>query len=252
MTHSSFIQDKVALITGGNSGIGRATAELWLEHGGHAVITGRRADAVETTARELGPRAVGFVADAGDTIGTEKMLSEVRARYDRIELLFLNAGIASFSPVETQGIPEFDELMRTNVRGPYFTLQAALPLLGSGSAVVLNTSVVRQKGLAGTSAYAATKGALRSMVRVAAGELASRGIRVNAVAPGPIETPLYDKMGMAAEALDQMTQHFAQMVPLGRFGRSREVAEAVLFLGTSRSSFITGVELAVDGGLSQV
>lgn len=246
------LEAKVAVITGGNSGIGFATAERFIEEGATVVITGRRADAVAEAAAKLGPKATGLVADAADLDATQRALQQVKAEHGPIDVLFLNAGVAPFKPLEDQDEAGFDTLFDINVKGPYFTVQRALPLLADGASIIFNTSVVNVKGFAGASVYSATKAAFRSFARTLTSELAPRGIRVNAVAPGPIETPIYGKLGLPAEQVEEMGGGFAAMVPLGRFGESSEVAGAVAFLASSDASFITGAELPVDGGLAQV
>lgn len=246
------LEGKIAVVTGANSGIGFATARRFAEAGATVVLTGRRREAVEEAAATIGGSAVGLVADAADLGATDRLVEEIRERFGRIDVLFLNAGIAPFAGLEEQTPEAWDDLFATNVRGPYFTLQKALPLLSEGASVFFNSSVVNVKGFPGTSAYSATKAAVRSLVRTLAAELAPRGIRVNSVAPGPIDTPIYGKLGMSEAEVQELGEGFAQQVPLGRFGRSEEVATAALFLASSASSFVNGTEIPVDGGLAQV
>lgn len=197
-------------------------------------------------------RAVAIRSDAADPAAIDALVADVQARFGRIDVLFLNAGVAYFAPLEAQTRAGFQQMLDVNVLGPYFTLQAALPLLSKGASVIFNTSVVNQKGMPATSAYAATKAALRVITRSLAAELVARGIRVNAVSPGPISTPIFGKTGMPAEQIEAFAEQTQSAVPLGRFGEPAEVANAALFLGSDQASFITGVELAVDGGLAQV
>lgn len=245
-------QDKVVVITGGNSGIGYAAAQHFAEEGARVVITGRRPDAVEKAAGSLGPRAAGIVADASRLDEVSRLFEQIKSLHGTIDVLFLNAGIATFAPVAEQDETAFDALFDTNVKGPYFALQKALPLLGDGASVIVNASAVNTKGLPGASAYSATKAAVRSLVRSFAAELSPRGIRVNAVSPGPVETPLWSKTGMEEAEIGEFGQEVGKMVPLGRFGRADEMAKVVLFLASDAASYVTGADVAADGGFAQV
>ena len=244
--------EKVAVITGGNSGIGFATAERLRAEGAQLVIIGRNADKVAAAAKKLGPEVVGLTADVTNNAQLDAAYAETKKRFGHIDLLFANAGVAFFAPVADVTETFFDNITNINQRGLFFSIQKALPLLREGSAVVVNTSVVNEVGMANASVYAATKAGARSLVRGLAGELAERGIRVNAVAPGPVETPIFDKSGLPADALDQFAQSIVSQVPLKRFGKPSEIAAAVAFLGSDDASFITGAEVAVDGGMTQV
>lgn len=246
------LENKIALITGGNSGIGLATAKLFASEGAKVVITGRREGALEDAIKEIGHDAKYVVADAALPAAAKTSVEAVTSLYGKIDILFLNAGVAYFSPIEEIDEDHFDTQFNINVKNPFFTVKEALPHLGEGAVIISNTSIVNQKGFDGASVYSATKAALRSLTRVLASELKSKKIRTVSVAPGPINTPIYSKMGMPEEAIQEMGTGFASQVPLGRFGSDDEIANSVLFLVSDDASFINGVELAVDGGLSQV
>ena len=249
---SGSLNSKIALITGGTTGIGLATAKLYLKEGAKVIVTGRNADNLALAKETLGAGADVIRSDAGDPEAISELFDLVSKRYGRLDVLFLNAGIAKFAPLEQHSLEDFDQMFAINVRGPWLALKHAIPLLGSGSTVLFNTSVVNEKGVSGASAYGATKAALRSIVRTAAAELAPQGIRVNAVSPGPIETPIYSKLGLPQEAVDAFASGVVSQVPLGRFGRPEELAQASLFLVSDAASFINGAELKVDGGFGSV
>lgn len=246
------LEGKVALITGGNSGIGLATAKLFAKEGAKVVISGRRVDALESAVSEIGQGAEYVLADAAKHDSAKKSVDAVVSKYGNIDILFLNAGIAQFAPMSDITEEHFDEHFNINVKNPFFTIKEAIPYLNDGGVIISNTSIVHQKGFPGSGVYSSTKGALRTLTRILAKELSAKNIRTVSVAPGPIETPIYGKMPMTAEELQEMGAGFAQQVPLGRFGSSDEVAKTVLFLVSSDASFVNGVEVAVDGGLSQV
>ncbi|MCA8980325.1 MAG: SDR family oxidoreductase [Planctomycetes bacterium] len=248
----SQLQGKTALITGGNSGIGFASARRFLREGARVIITGRRADAVAEAVRELGDDASGIVADASDLDQIGPLLEQVQRQVGKLDVLFLNAGIAPFASLEEQTPDDYDRVFATNVRGPYFTIQKALPLLNDGASILITGSVVAVKGFAGASVYSASKAAVRNIARTLTSELAPRGIRINILSPGPIETPIYGKLGKSEAEIGEMAAGFASMVPLGRFGGADETAAAALFLVSDQSSFVTGADLHVDGGLAQV
>lgn len=246
------LDGKVALITGGNSGIGLATAKLFVQEGAKVVITGRREEALDQAAKEIGGDVKTVLADSGDVSKAKYVVEETVNAFGKIDILFINAGVAYFLPIEEITEDHFDSQFNINVKGPFFLVKEALPHLNDGGVIIGNTSVVGQKGFDGTSVYSATKAAFRSLSRVLASELRSRKIRTVSVAPGPIETPIYGKIGMPQEAVEEMGAGFAQQVPLGRFGSSDELAKSVLFLASDDASYVNGVELEVDGGLSQI
>ncbi|MBS1664858.1 MAG: SDR family oxidoreductase [Bacteroidetes bacterium] len=244
----STLNNKVAVVTGGNSGIGYATAKELIEQGATVVITGRNKVSVEEAARELG--ATGLVADQSKLADISRLSDEVKAKFGNVDILFLNAGVASFSPVETASEEHYDSIMDLNVKGVYFTVQKFLPLLNEGASIIFNTSVNAVLGVPGSSVYAASKAALLSINKVLAKELAPRKIRVNAVSPGPVTTPLYGKLGMSTEEVEGFGQLLGSKILLNRFATSEEIAHAVRFLASDDASFVTGTELTVDGGLT--
>lgn len=246
------LDGKVALITGGNSGIGLATAKLFVKEGAKVVITGRREEALSQAASEIGGGVKTILADAADVAKSKDVVKTVVSEFGKIDILFANAGVAYFLPVSEITEEHFDSQFDINVKGPFFLIKEAIPYLNDGAVIISNTSIVHHKGFDGTGVYSSTKAALRTLTRILASELRERKIRTVSIAPGPVETPIYGKMGMPQEAVEEMGAGFAQQVPLGRFGSSEELAQSVLFLASSDASFINGVELAVDGGLSQV
>lgn len=246
------LESKVALITGGTTGIGLATAKRFAAEGARVVVTGRNPETLAAARRGLDGQVEVVESDAGDEGQIADLFQTIARRHQRLDVLFLNAGIATFAPLPDAPLADFDAMWKVNVRGPWLALKHALPLLSEGAAVIVNTSVVNRKGMPGTAAYAATKAALRAVVRVAAAELAGRRVRVNAISPGPIETPIFGKTGLPAEAIADFLKGVASQVPLGRLGTADEVASVAVFLASGESSFISGSEIAVDGGLAQV
>jgi NAD(P)-dependent dehydrogenase (short-subunit alcohol dehydrogenase family) len=240
----------VALITGGTTGIGLAAARHLHGLGFAVVVTGRNPDTLAEAARALPDDVVVIRADARSVSDAEQLAAELTRRFGKLDVVFLNAGVAHFAPLESFDEAFFTEHFDINVKGALFTLQKVLPLLVRGSSVILTSSVVAEKGLANASVYSATKAAVNSLVRSLSVELAPRGIRVNGISPGPIETPIMAKLGMPAEALDGFKQTMTARVPLARFGSDDEVARTVGFLATPASSFVTGAQLAVDGGMA--
>ncbi len=246
------LEGKVAVVTGGNSGIGLASAKRLAEEGARVAISGRNQKTLDEAVKLIGHSVLAIQADTTKIPETEKLLKEVVQKLGKIDVLFVNAGIALFAPLEAVNEAHFDEQFNTNVKGAYFTVLKAIPHLNDGASIILNTSIVSKKGQANASVYSATKAALRSFARTTATELLGRRIRVNAVAPGPIETPIFGKTGLPQQAIDEFAKHITEAVPMKRFGKPEEVAAAVAFLASSDSSYITGVELNVDGGMGQL
>jgi NAD(P)-dependent dehydrogenase (short-subunit alcohol dehydrogenase family) len=249
---ASRLQGKIALITGGTTGIGLATAKRFLDEGAQVIVTGRNPQTLEAARRDLDGRAEVVQSDAADEGDVVQLLESIRRRHGRLDVLFLNAGIARFAPLAEASVADFDAMWGLNVRGPWLTLKHALALLPEGAAVIFNSSVAGQKGMPGTAAYSATKAALRSIVRTTAAELAPRKVRVNSLSPGPIETPIFGKIGLGPDQVDAFQKDVATRVPLGRMGAAEEIAGAAVFLASRDASYITGVDLAVDGGYAQV
>jgi len=244
----SNLSNKVAVVTGGNSGIGYATAKELIALGARVIITGRNKTAVDEASSQLG--ATGLVADQGKLEDISRLAAAVKAGFGAVDILFLNAGVASFGSVETASEEHYDSIMDLNVKGVYFTIQKFLPLLNDGGSIIFNTSVNAVLGMPGSSVYSASKAALLAINKVLAKELAPRKIRVNAVSPGPVTTPLYGKLGLKQEELDGFGQVLGSKVLLNRFAAPEEVANVVRFLASDDASYITGTEVTVDGGLT--
>lgn len=246
------LEGKVAVITGGNSGIGLATARTFAAHGAKVAIAGRDPQTLEKAAKEIGRDTLAIRADVANPAELDGLFRQVKERFGGIDVLFVNAGIAQFAPLSEATAEHFDEVVGVNLKGAYFTIQKALPLLNDGASVILTTTSVHRLGLPGTSVYAASKAAVRSLARTLSAELLGRGIRVNAIAPGPIETPILGRLGLSPEAVNGLAQGLLGRVPVKRFGRPEDIAEAVLFLASPESAYIVGVEVNVDGGMSQL
>jgi NAD(P)-dependent dehydrogenase (short-subunit alcohol dehydrogenase family) len=246
------LDGKIALVTGATSGIGLDTARLFAAEGARLIVHGRDAERLAQIAAELGPEALAVRGSVEVASDLDALMDAVRGHFGRIDVLFANAGI--FRPVMIPDIDEatFDQMFDINVKGAFFTVQKALPLLVQGSSVIFNTSAMIHIGLPSTAMYVATKAALRAMVRVMASELGARGIRVNTVSPGSILTPLHGHSSLPPEARDQAVAAILSRTPAGRFGNADEVAKAVLFLASDDASFIQGEELVVSGGWSAV
>ncbi|MEM9868457.1 MAG: SDR family oxidoreductase [Bacteroidota bacterium] len=246
------LENKVAIVTGATSGMGLQTAKQYLEEGAKVVLTGRSQEKLDTLDSELTGDYLLVKAEASSVADSKDLISKTVAHFGKIDILFLNAGIFRLETIDGLTEEIFDEVHNINVRGPVFTVQAAYEHLNEGASIIFNTSVVNIKGFGGMTAYASSKAALRSVVRTLATEFGPKGIRVNAIAPGPIDTPIYGKHNVPQENIDAMASNFPSLVSLGRFGSADEVANTALFLASSDSSYITGAEIPVDGGFAQV
>lgn len=247
------IDNKVAVITGGSTGIGLATAKTFIQEGAKVVITGRTQETLDQAVTEIDSENITAIkSDTSNLADIQTLADQLKEQHGSIDILFANAGIAWFAPIDQVDEAFFDAQFNTNVKGLFFTIQKLLPILNDSGAIVLNASAVVHKGFENSSVYSATKGAVRNFARTLSSELAPRKIRVNVVSPGPIETPIYGKMGMTDEQLKGMAEGFANMVPVKRFGNSDEVAKAVLFLASDDSSYVLGEEILVDGGIATI
>ena len=245
-------EGKVAVVTGGNSGIGLATAKAFAREGAKVAITGRSAATLEAAQKELGPDALVLKADMSKVPEIVGALEQIRRRFDRIDALFVNAGIGKFVPLEEVTEQFYDEVMATNVRGLFFTVQKAAPLFSRGAAVVLNASINAHMGMPASTVYGASKAAVVNLAKTLSADLLQRGVRVNVVSPGPIETPILGRMGLAEDQLRQTREWIVSQVPLKRFGHPDDIANAVLYLSSPASAFVVGTELIVDGGMTQL
>lgn len=246
---SSSVQGKVALVTGGNSGIGLATAQLLRQEGAQVAVTGRERKTLDLAQEKLGPESLVVQMDVSKLEQLDSLYQTIRDRYGRLDIIFANAGVATPCSLEEMSEERFDTIFDINVKGVYFTIQKALPYLRSGANIVLNASISQYTGVPGLSAYGASKAAVRALGRLFAAELAGRGIRVNVVTPGPIATPIWSRAGNPGATDPQSERQLIARVPLGRFGRPEEVAQAVLFLVSDASTYTTGCEIMVDGGV---
>jgi len=243
---------KIAVITGGSTGMGLATAKRFvLEGADHVFITGRRKDALESAVAEIGEKVTGVPGDVASLSDLDRLYELVDGYGRRIDVVFANAGISQIAPLGTVEEKFFDLHFNANVKGLFFTVQKALPLLKDGASIILNASIATIKGFPGISVYSATKAAVRSFARTWTNELRERHIRVNAISPGNIDTPIFESW-QQGEALIQMKQELAKNVPLGRLGDPDEIAKAVAFLASDEASYISGIELFVDGGVAQI
>jgi NAD(P)-dependent dehydrogenase (short-subunit alcohol dehydrogenase family) len=243
---------KTAVITGGNSGIGLATAKLFHDEGANVAISGRDQKTLDEAVDIIGGGTLAVKADVSKLADIDRLYAQVAAKFGKIDAIFANAGIAKFAPVADSSEQMFDETFDINVKGMFFTLQKAVPHLNDNAGIVLNSSVVNSLGTPNASVYSASKAAVRSLARTFAAELVGRGIRVNVVSPGPIVTPIFGRTGLPQEMVDQFSEMVKAENPMKRFGAPDEVGHAVLFLASSDASYITGVDLNVDGGRGQL
>jgi NAD(P)-dependent dehydrogenase (short-subunit alcohol dehydrogenase family) len=246
------LDGKVAVITGGNSGMGLATAQRFVAEGAYVFITGRRQAELDAAVKLIGKNVTGVQGDVSNLADIDRLYATVKEQKGKVDILFANAGVGEFAPLGSISEKQFDKIFNINVKGLLFTVQKALPLFQDGGSIILNASIASIKGLPAFSVYSASKAAVRSFARSWTSDLKGRNIRVNVLSPGPIDTPILDGLGSTKEEVEQIKSSFSEQVPLGRIGTSDEIAKAVLFLGSDDSSFITGVELFVDGGMAQV
>lgn len=243
---------KIAVVTGGNSGIGLTTAQELATGGAKVVVAGRDQKTLDEAVQLLGSDALGVKADVSNLNDLENLFQKAGEKFGKIDILFVNAGIAKFAPLEESDEKLFDEIVNINFKGSYFTVKNALPFLNEGASIIFTTTVAAKKGMAGASIYAASKAAIHALTKIFAAELVGRNIRVNAVSPGPIETPIFGRMGIPDEARAEAKEGLAAQVPMKRMGTAEEVAKTVAFLASDDSTFITGVEIDVDGGMGQL
>jgi NAD(P)-dependent dehydrogenase (short-subunit alcohol dehydrogenase family) len=248
----SRLQNKTALITGGTSGIGLETARQFIAEGARVIVTGSSSAGVEAARAELGSAATVIQADAGNVEGQKALADAVRTEFGKLDVLFVNAGLVEFGPVENWSEEAFDRSIAVNVKGPFFLIQALLPLFSNPASIVLNTSINAHIGMPNSSVYSLTKGALLTLSRTLSGELIGRGIRVNAVSPGPIATPMYGKLGGSEADSKALAAQIQSQIPVGRFGSSAEVAKTILFLASDEAAYIVGSEIVIDGGMSNL
>jgi NAD(P)-dependent dehydrogenase (short-subunit alcohol dehydrogenase family) len=246
------LDGKVAVITGGNSGMGLATAQRFVAEGAYVFITGRRQAELDAAVKLIGKNVTGVQGDVSNLADLDRLYATVKQQKGKIDVLFANAGVGSRAPLGEITEEHFDKIFNINVRGLLFTVQKALPLFQNGGSIILNASIASIKGIEAFSVYSASKAAVRSFARTWTVDLKSRKIRVNTLSPGPIDTPILEGLASTEEELKQVKTHLASQVPMGRMGTSDEIAKVALFLASDDSSFVTGVELFVDGGMAQV
>lgn len=246
------LKGKTALITGGTSGIGLATAKLFREEGANLAITGRAPESLARAQEQLGSETLVLCSDAGNLAEIDLLMEQIKRRFNRLDVLFLNAGVAKPVPIELVSESMFDETMNTNLKGVFFTIQKALPLFSENASIVVTTSITNRKGVPNFSVYGASKAALRSLVQSLSLSLIGRGVRINAISPGPIATPMFDRFGLPDDVIQARKQEMELKSPIKRFGAAEEVAKAALFLATDDSSYLVGEEIVIDGGISLV
>jgi NAD(P)-dependent dehydrogenase (short-subunit alcohol dehydrogenase family) len=250
--HAGKLEGKIALITGGSSGIGLATARQFVNEGAYVFITGRREIELVAAAKEIGKNVTGVQGDVSNLGDLNRLFARIKREKGKLDILFANAGVATYARFGEITEDHYDSIFNINVKGLLFTVQKALPLLPNGASIILNASIVASKGFSSNSVYSATKAALRSFARTWTTDLKDRRIRVNAISPGAIDTPGLSKLLASSETGQQRMAAISTLVPLGRLGTSDEIAKAVVFLASDDSSYITGIELFVDGGFAQV
>jgi NAD(P)-dependent dehydrogenase (short-subunit alcohol dehydrogenase family) len=246
------LDGKTALITGGTTGIGLETAKLFQTEGARIAFTGQNQERLNEAAQKLGSEAYAIRANMQSLADIEAMALQVKEQLGGLDVLFVNAGITKSASLAEVDEAHIDEQMGINFKGAFFTIQKVVPFIRDQGSIVLTTSCLNQMGMPGMSIYAASKAALRSLAQTLSAELTERGIRINAVSPGPIETPAYSKLGLPQEALQQMAGQLVEKVPMRRFGQPEEIARAALFLASEDSSFMLGEELVVDGGWAEL
>jgi NAD(P)-dependent dehydrogenase (short-subunit alcohol dehydrogenase family) len=246
------LEGKIALITGGNGGIGLATAKRFVNEGAYVFITGRRNDELAAAVKEIGKNVTGVQGDVSKLDDLDRLFAQIKREKGKLDIVFANAGVAKYARLGSITEEFFDSIFNTNVKGLLFTVQKALPLLPDGASIILNASVVGSKGLPTNSIYSATKAAVRSFARTWTTDLKDRHIRVNAVSPGSTDTPGARDLLASSEVGEQRKKMIATVTPLGRFGTPDEIAKVVVFLACDDSSYVTGIELFVDGGFAQV
>jgi NAD(P)-dependent dehydrogenase (short-subunit alcohol dehydrogenase family) len=249
---SSRLEGKIALVTGGSTGIGFATAQRFAQEGAFVYITGRRQPELDAAVKTIGARAAAVRADASSLADLDGLFAQIQREKGRLDIVFANAGVGRFAPLGSITEEEYDQAFNTNVKGLLFTVQKALPLIPDGGSIILNASIVSIKGMAAFSVYSATKAAVRSFARTWTTDLKDRKIRVNVVSPGPIETPGVAGLVQTEEQRQGLYAQLSSIVPLGRMGQPDEIAKAVVFLASDDASYVAGIELFVDGGSAQV
>jgi NAD(P)-dependent dehydrogenase (short-subunit alcohol dehydrogenase family) len=246
---SARFTDKVVVVIGGNSGIGLAAARAFAGEGAHVVLTGRNPETLRSAGKELGPRALPIQSEISDVRQTDALMEEIKRRHGRIDVLFVNAGIGAFLPIEAVTERDWEQIMGVNLKGVFFTVQKALPMMKSGASIVITSSIGWKMGIPTNSVYAASKAGVRALGRNFAAELVSRGIRVNVISPGCVETPIINRTpGLPPEAIPALREEMIKNTPMHRLGEPDEVARAALFLASDEASFITGIDMLVDGG----
>jgi len=246
------LEGKIAVITGGNSGIGLATAKRFVSDGAYVFITGRRQNELDAAVSEIGKNVSGIQGDVTNLADLDRLYTTVKDQKGHIDILFANAGIGEFTPLGEISEEHFDKIFGVNVKGVLFSVQKALPLFQNGGSIILTASVNASKGIEASSVYSATKAAVRSFARTWTVDLKARKIRVNAISPGPIDTPIFNGLNQSKEEIEQLKKSLITSVPMGRMGNTDEIAKVVSFLASDESSFVTGIELFVDGGMAQI